>query len=89
MYMEKNIGNLVDRVIVTESGLSILKEGKTLKVYLKNGNLVAKYIDDYGRKLLESVLIKNVGRFNAYEKENMIYVLMKINEKEVIWGFLK
>lgn len=89
MYMEKNVGNAVDEIIVGEAGLSIHKEGKVLKLFLKNGNLISKYIDDHGRKLYQSVLMTNVEDFSVCEKDHIIYVLMNIDEKEIVWGFLK
>jgi len=88
LYLKREIENPKNiNLLVSEDSIEIQRCDKTIVLSSIKGNLNVKYIDEWGRKLKENIILKNIEKIEFKEKGELLYIILCRDGVERHWVF--
>ncbi len=90
LYLKREIESQKNiNLIVKEDSIEIERSDKNIIFYLSDGDLKVKYIDEWGRKLKENLVLKDIEKIKFIEKGELLYITLLRDGDEKKWVFLR
>ncbi|MCM1992730.1 hypothetical protein [Oceanirhabdus seepicola] len=88
LYLKREIENQKNlNLLVREDLIEIERSDKKIILSSTKGNLKVKYIDEWGRKLKENIIMKNIEKIEFKEKGELLYIILSKDGDERHWVF--
>ncbi|WBW95338.1 hypothetical protein [Oceanirhabdus sp. W0125-5] len=90
LYLKREIENPQNiDLLVKENSIEIQRNNNKIIFSLTSNALKVKYIDNWGRKLNENILLINIEKIEFIEKGELLYIVLVKDGVEKNWVFLR
>ena len=88
LYLKREIENQKNiDLLVRKDSIEIKRSDKKIILSFIKGDLKVKYIDEWGRKLKENIILKNIEKIEFKEKGELLYIILCRDGVERHWVF--
>ena len=88
LYLKREIeSNKNIDLLVREDSIEIKRSDKKIIFSMSKDNLIVKHIDEWGRKLNENILVKDIETINFIKKGKLLYMILIKDGVQKRWVF--